>query len=75
MFKKYLKEIIITLSFLIGFACGWFGCKAYIRYKLNQAFESTAKEFTESIDSLDQEFVNAIVIDTNMVDTVPDCEF
>lgn len=71
MAKKYFKEILICFALVIGFGCGWYGCKSYMRYKLNQAFDQLNKDMSEYCDSV----TNSIVNDTTMNDTITDCEF
>lgn len=71
MLKKYFKEILICFALVIGFGCGWYGCKSYMRYKLTQAVKQFDKEMSEYCDSV----TNSIVNDTTMNDTITDCEF
>lgn len=67
MFKKYLKEILICVALVVGFGCGWFGCKSYIRYELNQAIKQFDKDMSDYCDSIS----NSIENDTTMTD----CDF
>ena len=71
MLKKYFKEILICFAFIVGFGCGWFGCKSYIQYQLNQAIEQFDKDMSEYCDSI----TNSTVNDTTATDTITGCEF
>lgn len=71
MCKKYFKEILICFALVIGFGCGWYGCKSYMRYKADQIIKQFDKELTEYCDSV----TNSIVNDTTMNDTITGCDF
>lgn len=71
MLKKYFKEILICFALVIGFGCGWYGCKSYMRYKASHIIDQLEKELSEYNDSI----TNSLVNDTTMNDTITDCEF
>lgn len=71
MFKKYFKEILICFALVVGFGCGWYGCKSYMRYKISSAIDQMSKELNEYSDSIS----NSIVNDTTMNDTITNCDF
>lgn len=71
MSKKYFKEILICFALIVGFGCGWYGCKSYMRYKLSQAIDQLDKELSEYSDSI----MNTTVNDTVLNDTITGCEF
>jgi hypothetical protein len=71
MVKKYFKEILICFALVVGFGCGWYGCKAYARHKIMKAIDQLDKEMAEYCDSV----TNTIENDTTMNDTITGCEF
>lgn len=71
MFKKYFKEILICFALVVGFGCGWYGCKSYMRYKINSAIDQLDKELSNYCDSVTTTNVN----DTTMNDTIANYDF
>lgn len=63
MLKKYFKDILICFAFVIGFGCGWYGCKSYMRHKLNRLMDQWDKLYSSEY------------CDTIINDTITSCEF
>jgi hypothetical protein len=73
MLKKYLKEILICFALIVGFGCGWYGCKSYMRYQVNQMFDQLEKELDKTLPEDCNSITNSIENDTTMNDTILDC--
>lgn len=67
MLKKYYKEFLICFSLIVGFICGWFGCKSYIRYQSIQISGERTKQFEEETTNYCDSLSGEPTIDTTII--------